>query len=390
MAAPELVNPMADFTPLVDAARGSATRVHAAIHSNVDSDRISEATTEMMRAAACNYWAQGIDGLYIAHWFSYWPYEAPFYEKLRELPHPDVMAPKDKIYYIPTETGRYPRPVTEPGVTTQLPAKLAPDRPAALDVRVSDDLHRWDDAGRVHEVLLRVRVMNANERNRIRLTLNGKELPQSLLRTINQIYRMTAPRYRTGYGYWYVYRLDRDHWPVQGINKLEVALTEYDDEVAVEPYLRDVELEVALPHGQELPPRQRPRPGSHRIRLRASGVKSPPTLPLREIDVPRTHVLTYPHAQTPSAYLRYASTAPALDDSVGAALVAAHGPVPISSKGLQDLLSRLPETLRAAPNSLDPPHTKWNEMEQNGTLFPGESVEGHPNPRVDLSRFTRR
>ena len=184
----------------------------------------------MMRAAVCNYWAQGVDGLYLAHWFSYWPYEAPFYEKLRELPHPDVMAPKDKIYHIPTETGRYPRPVTEPGVTTQLPAKLAPDRPAVLDVRVSDDLRRWDDAGRVQEVLLRVRVMNANERNRVRLTLNGKELPQSLLRTINQVYRMTAPRYRAECGYWYVFRLDR--------------LTQYDDEVSVEPYLRDVELET--------------------------------------------------------------------------------------------------------------------------------------------------
>ena len=86
--------------------------------------------------------------------------------------------------------------------------------------------------------------MNVNERNRIRLTLNGKEVPQSLLRPINQVYRMIAPRYRTGYGYWYVYRLDRDHWPVQGLNTLEVALTEYDDEVAVEPYLRDVELET--------------------------------------------------------------------------------------------------------------------------------------------------
>ena len=29
----------------------------------------------MIRAAACNYWDQGIDGLYLAHWFSNWPYE---------------------------------------------------------------------------------------------------------------------------------------------------------------------------------------------------------------------------------------------------------------------------------------------------------------------------
>ena len=39
-------------------------------------------------AGACNYWAQGVDGLYIAHWFGCWPYKADFYQKLREVPLP--------------------------------------------------------------------------------------------------------------------------------------------------------------------------------------------------------------------------------------------------------------------------------------------------------------
>ena len=79
---------------LVESAKGTQCRIHAAIDSNVDSDRLGEASIEMIRAAACNYWAQGIDGLYISQWFTNWPYDASFYEKLRELPIPILWHPR--------------------------------------------------------------------------------------------------------------------------------------------------------------------------------------------------------------------------------------------------------------------------------------------------------
>ena len=106
------------------------------------------------------------------------------------------MAPKDKHYFVPTETGRYPQPVTEPGISLQLPCTLAVKKPAKVNFLISDDLPRWHKDGRVHEVLLRVRLMSVTERDRLRFRLNGKELPSGLLRKINQMYRMTAPRYR--------------------------------------------------------------------------------------------------------------------------------------------------------------------------------------------------
>ena len=201
-------------------------------------------TIEMIRGAACNAWAQGVDGLYLAHWFGNWPYQASFYEKLRELPHPDVMAPKDKHYYVPTETGRYPRPVTEPGVSMGLPAALNVGKPARVIIRMSDDLPRWDETGRVHDVVLRVRIMNTTERDRFRFRLNGKDLPDAQMRRINEMYRMSAPRYRTGSGYWYVFRPDRTNWPRQGENELEVYLLERDPDVTPDVYIRDVELEI--------------------------------------------------------------------------------------------------------------------------------------------------
>jgi hypothetical protein len=240
---PELVDPFADFRPLVDAARGSDCRIHAAIGSHLDSDRQNEASIAMIRAIACNYWAQGVDGLYLAHWFSNWPYQASFYEKLRELPHPDVMDPRDKFYHIPTDTGRYSAPDLGPGLTMQLPVDLEVGKPAQLDLTISDDLPRWDRVGRVHEVLLRFRVTSATELDRLSFKLNGRELPGTLLRTINRVYLMAAPRYRV-FGYWFIYKLDSDHWPRKGHNTVEVTLNERDPDVTPQIELRDVELEV--------------------------------------------------------------------------------------------------------------------------------------------------
>ena len=52
-AGPELLNHNVDFRPFVKAAENSSCRIHAAIQSHVDSDRLGEATIEMIRAAAC-------------------------------------------------------------------------------------------------------------------------------------------------------------------------------------------------------------------------------------------------------------------------------------------------------------------------------------------------
>lgn len=51
-------------------AAGGRCHVHAALQSHVDSDRIQEAPIQMIRAGACNYYDQGVDGLYLAHWFN--------------------------------------------------------------------------------------------------------------------------------------------------------------------------------------------------------------------------------------------------------------------------------------------------------------------------------
>ena len=240
---PEVLDSTIDLRPLVDAARHTGARVHAVLMRGVDSDRVAQAPIGMVRAAAGNYWDQGVDGLYLAYWHAAWPYGADFYEMLRELPHPDVMAAKDKVYFVPTATGRHPEPQTGPGVRRQLPALLRPGAPVRVEFPVSDDLPRQEAAGRLHEVLLRVRVAGVNERDRITVRLNGAVLPESVRRVIDLSANIAWARRRIA-GYWYLFRLGEARWPRRGRNTLEVTLDHADPELAAPRALHDVELKV--------------------------------------------------------------------------------------------------------------------------------------------------
>ena len=239
------VNPMADFRPLVGAADGTSTRVFASIQSVVgrETSGLDSAPIEMTRATACNYWDQGIDGLFLDRgWFVDWPYGASFYETLRELPHPQLMTQKDKTYHVLTGPGRVD--VSGRQAPTKLPVTLEVGKPAVVDFTISDDLLRWDRVGRVHDVLLRVGMGGSTELDRFSFKLNGKELPEGSMRTINMMYRMSIPRNRRVGGYWFIFRPDRDYWPVKGKNILEVTLLERDPDVTPDVSIEHVELET--------------------------------------------------------------------------------------------------------------------------------------------------
>ena len=115
--------------------------------------------------------------------------------------------------------------------------------PTPIDFVINDDLPRWDAVGRVYEVLLRIRITNTTELDRITFALNGEALPDSSLRIINQMFWMNGPR-RTAQGYWFVFTLDRDSWPRQGDNTLQITLLERDPDVTPPVVVQDVELET--------------------------------------------------------------------------------------------------------------------------------------------------
>jgi hypothetical protein len=243
IAASGHADPNADFTPFVDAAAHTSSRIIAAVQCRVDSDRIADAPIEMMRGIASNFWAQGIDGLYLSNWMTHWPYQADFYEQLREIADPEIMAPKDKSYRISTPGQAAAKPVLPPHTAELLPLDLPEGQTVEVAFSISDDLPRWDQAGRVHQVLLRLRIAQATELDQYDFALNNKPLPAKLLRRLNQMYIMKAPRYRAT-GYWFIFRLDRSHWPIQGRNTLSVSLRQRDRGVIPAAALRDVELEI--------------------------------------------------------------------------------------------------------------------------------------------------
>lgn len=74
--------------------------------------------------------------------------------------------------------------------------------------------------------------------------MNGAQLPESCLRRINELYRMNAPRFRTGSCYWFVFRLEPEHWPLEGVNKITVELVRREPEAIPPVRLRDAELEI--------------------------------------------------------------------------------------------------------------------------------------------------
>lgn len=238
MSAP--IDSTCDFSELVSAAKGSKSRVLASLQSRVGSDRLGDAPISMFRAAACNYWNQGVDGLYLCQWFMHWPFQAPFYAALREIAYPEIMASKDKYYYIPTINDR-PFRMKE---NQQLPAPMELNVATTVNWPVSDNLTKWDDVGRVHEVLIRIGVEGITELDQISFKLNGSELPPSKMRKINQMYRMSGPRNRRGPNYWFIFKPDREHWPIPGENRLDVTLLERDPEIESEVRLNDVEMEI--------------------------------------------------------------------------------------------------------------------------------------------------
>ena len=65
-------DPNYDFRPMVAVAAGTPCRVLASVYSYLNSDRVDQAPLPMIRAAACNAWAQGVDGIYVCQWFHMW------------------------------------------------------------------------------------------------------------------------------------------------------------------------------------------------------------------------------------------------------------------------------------------------------------------------------
>lgn len=136
-----------------------------------DSPKRVHVTPEIMRAAAANYWALGVDGLYA--WFLRWPLGAPERQLLTELADPDLIKEASKKYVVRRAT----KEATEMGYEAALPLKI-PSADASkrhpIPFHIADDMTQATE--RIRQVLLRIEIDNLVSADRLTILLNGKSL----------------------------------------------------------------------------------------------------------------------------------------------------------------------------------------------------------------------
>ncbi len=163
--------------------------------------RFSRRSLESYRGRALRAWAAGADGIYI---FNYFNPRGPIW---RELGDPDALRRRDKLYFVTVRDGDPGRYLVNgskfravPVLTPLCPLPVRPDRPAAVEMVVGDDLPAAVRSGLRPRVACHVRVAGRGE---LRAALNGHAL--------------SNPR---SVGEWLDFSV-RPEWVKPGANRLE-------------------------------------------------------------------------------------------------------------------------------------------------------------------------
>ena len=111
-----------------------------------------------------------------------------------------------------------------------------------MSFSLADDLPHWHALGRVKSVKLRVRFANYQPHyDQVRIELNGRELPDSILEKVDMTYRLLRVGAAGPYGYAFDYHLGPDLFPKQGSNSVKVALLKRDPDISLKLSVYDVD-----------------------------------------------------------------------------------------------------------------------------------------------------
>jgi hypothetical protein len=164
------------------------------------------------RAAAANYWAKGVDGLYT--WFLRWPLQDAARGTLTEIGDPDLIAEASKCY---VQRRRLDEAV-EMGYDAHLPLSIPTADPQvryAIPFYIADDFE--GAGGRIRQVQLRLRIQQIVSADRLTILLNGESLEGELCR---RDYGHVFGPYEAQ---WLEFELEKVR-PRQGENTLEISL----------------------------------------------------------------------------------------------------------------------------------------------------------------------
>ena len=205
------------------------------------------ATPQMIWAAAANAYLQGADGFAIADACTLpngWPWTDAEYGAWRLLAHPEMLATCDKHYRVRSDGGR-PPPSWLPGGAPDLPCRLEEGVREEFELGMADDLARWHEVGRIESVVLEVRISSIEASlNQVRIDLNGRPLPDELLRLNDLGYRLIRGGAVGPYGFGYRYELPPDYHPEVGRNTIGVRLVRRDANISLPFEVRDIDCQV--------------------------------------------------------------------------------------------------------------------------------------------------
>ncbi len=172
-----ILDPDMPFEWLVKAAHKSDASVYGMLmpywqDQNTGGSSIpSYATPDMMHAAAANYWARGVDGLYT--WFLKWPLGDTERRILTDIGDPDLVKEAKKRYIIARRT----KDSTEMGYDITLPVDIPSNEPGKrhkIPFNIADDIEGLPD--RIRQVKLIITIEQLCSADQLTLLLNGKSL----------------------------------------------------------------------------------------------------------------------------------------------------------------------------------------------------------------------
>jgi hypothetical protein len=248
----EVLEQNLDLSEAVSLARGTPCRVLAGCGTYLGKKREKKATPKMLWAAAANAYQQGAVGFGLNDMLrsQKLTFLGNMCEAFRPLGSPELLATLDKIYHVRDQPrGRRTFGSGLPGTEPILPKVLEDGQPQKVPLRVADDLHHWQELGRLKAVRLRVRISNLEPSlNEVRIELNSRALPDNILQITDLNYRFI----REGVAYQasqiYEYLLTPEYYPQLGMNVVQVTLMRRDPEVDMPFQVQDVDCSIEYRH----------------------------------------------------------------------------------------------------------------------------------------------
>ena len=220
---------------LVRAAHANEVSVYAMLQPYYTEENrrfytVSNATPAMMRAAAANFQAKEVDGLYT--WFMTWPLGEAERNTLTELGRCDLIEEGDKHYFL----CRKPESEHVLGYEALLPIQIDRDdlgKAFSIPFSVADDPQN----AQVQSIVLRLNITDLVGADRLEVVLNGESLAGEVCG------RSSARQVDPYTGQWLEFHLEKVR-PRRGDNLLELTLLERPANLHSGVVVEDVEIVV--------------------------------------------------------------------------------------------------------------------------------------------------